>query len=92
MFYGLGDPASQQIDMQKFEHVIIVQFSDNFRVRKILEIRWDLFLKHKRWHSRMRAWNLGISRALISDSKVLVNNDDVQQSVAGVGVTAAAEP
>ena len=92
VFYGLGDPASQQIDMQKFEHVIIVQFSDNFRVRKILEIRWDLFLKHKRWHSRMRAWNLGISRALISDSKVLVNNDDVEQSAAGVGVTAASEP
>ncbi len=40
----------------------------------------------------MRAWNFGISRALISDSKVLVNNDDVEQSAAGVGVTAASEP
>ena len=92
VFYGLGDPASQQIDKQKFEYVIIVQFFDNFRVRKILELTWDQFLKHKRWHSRMRAWNLGISKALIADSKVLVNNDNAEQSAAGGSVTAAPEP
>lgn len=92
VFYGLGDPASQQIDKQKFEYVIIVQFFDNFRVRRILELTWDQFLQYKRWHSRMRAWNLGISRALVADSKVLVDNNPVEQWTAGDGVTTVPEP
>ena len=77
VFYGLGDPESKEIDKQKFEYVIIVQFFDNFKVRRILELNWDQFLKHKRWHSRMRAWNLGISKKLISDVRILVENEKV---------------
>jgi hypothetical protein len=74
VFYGLADPESQQIDKQKFEYVIVVQFFDNFKVRRILELSWEHFLKHKRWHSRMRAWNLSISQSLVADSKVLIDN------------------
>lgn len=41
VFYGLGDPESKETDKQKFEYVIIVQFFDNFRVRRLLELTWD---------------------------------------------------
>ncbi len=91
VFYGLGDPESKKIDKQKFEYVIIVQFFDNFTVRRILELNWDLFLKHKRWHSRMRAWNLGISKKLISDARILVEKEKVEQGAATDGVNTAAE-
>ena len=74
VFYGLGDPGSQDIEKQKFEYLIIIQFSDSYKIRKMLELNWEQFLKHKRWHSRMRAWNIGISKALISDSKILIEN------------------
>lgn len=76
VFYGLGDPESKEIDRQKFEYVIIVQFFDNFRVRRIIELDWEDFLKYKRWHSRMRAWNLGISKRLISDARILFEDKE----------------
>ncbi len=85
VFYGLGDPESKEIDKQKFEHVIVVQFFDNCKVRRIIELTWEKFLKHKRWHSRMRAWNLGISQMLISDSRILLENPEVEPTARGCG-------
>ncbi|MFC1453065.1 hypothetical protein ACFLSJ_06925, partial [Verrucomicrobiota bacterium] len=77
-FYGLGDPESKEVDKQKFEYVVIVQFFDNFKVRRILELTWDQFIKHKRWHSRIRAWALGMSKKTIADARIIVDNE--QQS------------
>jgi hypothetical protein len=74
VFYGLGDPNDEKPDPQKFEYVIVVQFFDDCSVQRILEISWDNFLKHKKWHSRMRAWNLSVSKSLIADSKVVSEN------------------
>ena len=79
VFYGLGDPKSNEVDKQKFEYVVIVQFFDNFRVRRILELTWDQFLKHKRWHSRMRAWNLGISKKMVSEARIFIENEAAEQ-------------
>jgi hypothetical protein len=73
-FYGLSNPESKEIDRQKFEYAVIVQFSDSYRVRRILELTWEQFLKHKRWQSRIGAWNLILTKSLISDAKVLVGN------------------
>ncbi len=68
VFHGLNDPDSLEPESQKFEFVIIVLFDDNFKLKKILEITWDLFLKHKRWHKTMRAWNLSITQKLMNDA------------------------
>ena len=92
VFYGLGDPESQEIDKQKFEYVVIVQFFDNFRVRRILELTWDQFLEHKRWHSRMRAWALGVSKKTISEARILVDNETVEQSAGGDAEDRAPQP
>ena len=76
-FYGLGDPKSKEIDKQKFEYVVIVQFFDNFRVRRILELTWTQFLQYKLWQSRIRAWYLGVSKKMISDTRIIVENETV---------------
>ena len=38
---------------------------------KIIELDWRQFLKYKKWHSRMKAWNVGINNNLINESKVI---------------------
>ncbi len=74
VFYGLGEKDNAIIPEKKFEYVIIVQIFKNFRPKRILEITWDQFLKYKKWHSTMRAWNLSVTRALVSEAKIIVDN------------------
>jgi len=71
VFSGLEDPGSEKKDTQKFEYVLVVMFSDNFKLDKILEIDWNLFLKHKKWHGTMKAWNLSITKALLSEAEIV---------------------
>lgn len=73
VFRDLNNPESNQIDDKKFEYVIIVIFNDDFELAKILEISWDQFLKFKRWHPTVKAWNIPITKALIKDSKIIIN-------------------
>ena len=76
VFYGLNPPESNLTENQKFEYVIIACFDDSFRLTRILELTWSQFLKHKRWHKRMRAWNLSVTKILLNDSKVVFNVKD----------------
>lgn len=69
VFYGLNDPESGLPDNQKFEFVIVVILDKNFKLIRINELTWEDFQRYKRWHSRMRAWNLGINRALLENTK-----------------------
>ena len=71
VFYGLEDPGSEKKDTQKFEYVLVVMFSDDFKLNKIIELDWDLFLKHKRWHGSIKAWNLSITKALLSEAEIV---------------------
>lgn len=71
VFYGLNNPNSKQVDKQKFEYVILVKFDKDFSLNTIYELEWEVFLKHKRWHKTMQAWNLSLSKALISDCKII---------------------
>jgi len=76
VFYGLNPPESDLIENQKFEYVIIACFDDTFRLTKILELTWSQFLNHKRWHTRMRAWNLSVTKNLLNNCKVIYNIND----------------
>lgn len=71
VFYGLEPPESNNQNKQIFEYVIVVVFCKDMELDGIYEIDWDTFIRHKHWHSRMRAWNLIISKDLIADSKVI---------------------
>jgi len=76
VFYGLNDPDAIEKEMQKFEYVIIVLFSNDFRLEKILEISWSLFLNHKKWHKTMRGWNISITKKLIKEATIIFSNED----------------
>ncbi|MFC5647823.1 hypothetical protein ACFPYJ_01570 [Paenibacillus solisilvae] len=67
VFYGLNEPNSIEEEKQKFEYVIIAIFDKNLTLNAIYQMNWKTFLKHKRWHSRMRAWNLSITQSLLKD-------------------------
>jgi len=71
VFYGLESKGSDVIDSQKFEFVLIVKFSENYELEKIIQVDWAMFLKHKKWHSTMRAWNLTLTKELEKDSLVI---------------------
>jgi len=71
VFYGLNNPESKESNSQKFEFLIIVMFNNEFRLKKILEVPWEVFLKYKRWHSTMKAWNISITKNLMKDSNCL---------------------
>ncbi|MCM3527865.1 hypothetical protein M4D56_01985 [Cytobacillus oceanisediminis] len=78
-FHGLNDRDSVEKERQKFEYVIIVQFNKDFTLKAIYEIEWEVFLKHKRWHSTMRAWNLSVSKALINDSRCIYPIEETKE-------------
>ena len=71
VFWGLEPPDSKKKDKPKFEYVIIVMFDDDYELEKIIELDWDLFLKHKKWHKTMSSWNLRITEKLIDDSNII---------------------
>ncbi|MFC3212217.1 hypothetical protein [Planomicrobium okeanokoites] len=71
-FYGLLEPGSTESESIKFEYVIVVVFSKEFEIKYFLEVEWSVFLKYRKWHSRVRAWNLPITKGLIAESNVIV--------------------
>ena len=70
-FYGLLPPDAKGIDEKKFEYVIIVQLSKEYELLRIIELSWEVFLKHKRWHSRILQWNISVTQELLADSNVV---------------------
>lgn len=74
VFYGLEDPNSDIEDQQKFEYVILCKFDKNYELRAVLEMDWNTFLKNKRWHSRMKAWNLSFTKKLYRECKIIFEN------------------
>jgi len=76
VFYGLPHKDSNESIQQKFEYLIIVKFNDSYELEKILELTWEQFLKYKKWHSRMTAWNITLSKQLIKESKVIFDSSN----------------
>ncbi len=77
VFYGLNDPDNIEKEKQNFEYVIIVLFNKDFTLKTILEMDWETFLKHKRWHKRMRAWNLSVNKQITDECKVIYQAKEV---------------
>lgn len=74
VFHGLVDEDDKSISEKKFEYIIIVQLFKDYQLKKMLELTWDIFIKHKKWHRTMRAWNSTIISSLLSDAKIIVEN------------------
>jgi hypothetical protein len=75
VFYGLEPPTSNLKDKQKFEYALIVKFGDNYELEKIIQLDWDLFIKFKRWHKTMNAWNISITKSLINEAVILFEKE-----------------
>lgn len=71
VFYGLQPPDSESPDIQKFEFIIIVCMDNTYRLKRIIELTWEQFLQHKKWHKTMNAWNIGINKKLLIEGKTV---------------------
>lgn len=75
VFYGLNPPGSDEPQKQLFEYAVIVVLNDSYQLMKIIELDWNSFLKHKKWHSRMNAWHLIVSKKLLADATIIFDNE-----------------
>jgi len=70
VFYGIDKDDDNP--HQKFEYLIIVILDSDMNPINIYELDWKTFLKHKRWHSRMKAFNISINKKLVENSKKII--------------------
>ena len=73
VFYGLNPPESHEPQKQLFEYAVIVVLNDSYQLKKIIQLDWNSFLKHKKWHRRMTAWHLVVSKKLLADATIIFN-------------------
>ena len=71
--YDINQPDSEDDQPQKFEYMLIVQLSKSYKLKRIIQLEWNLFLKFKKWHSTMRGWNISITKTLLKESKVIAD-------------------
>lgn len=64
VFYGLNSKNSVKEEKKIFDFAIVNKLDDNYTIERIYLLSWEVFLEHKKWHSRMKAWNLNISQKL----------------------------
>ncbi len=67
VFYGITDDFEQT---PKFEYLIVVVLDNSYQLQQVLEIDWETFLKFKKWHSRMRAFNISLTKELLKQATV----------------------
>lgn len=67
VFYGCGNKDDKELSNQKFEYVLIVVIGKDFQLKNIYEITWEKFLKYRKWHITMKAWNLTLTRVMLAD-------------------------
>lgn len=70
VFSGLQENGSLIEDERKFD--------DNCALQTIFEMDWNTFQRNKKWYSRMKAWNLTLSKAVCSECKVIYDNKNVE--------------
>lgn len=66
VFYGINN-----LENKLFEKVIIVVIDKNYVLKRIIEVNWETFFKYKHWHTRMRAYNLNLTKDLLNESKII---------------------
>lgn len=70
-FYGIEKDVDYSVSRPLFEYVVIIKLDATYQTELILEIDWEVFLKHKHWHPRVGAYNLIITKSLIHDSRIV---------------------
>ena len=70
-FYGIEKDAKFSEIKPSFEYAVIIKLDENYQPILMIQLDWETFFKHKHWHSRINAYNLIITKALIEDAEVL---------------------
>lgn len=70
--------GSLEPETQRFEYVIVVMLDEHYSLARINEVTWKQFLFYKRWHSRMNAWNLSITREFLENTRTIYKRDNFQ--------------
>jgi hypothetical protein len=78
VFRGLPQKNSNAQPKKLFDFLLIVKFSDSYEVETIYELTWQQFLKHKKWHSRMEAWNISVNKEMKDDAKMVYSLKNYQ--------------
>ena len=64
------------VENKLFEKLIIVQLDKKFTLKRIIELDWNTFFDHKRWHSTMKAYNVQVTKSLLNDSIVIYSDEN----------------
>lgn len=75
VFHGCGNIDDNIEPDKKFEYVIIMIIDEKFQLVSIIELSWKQFLKYRKWHTTMRAWNLSLTKDLVKEAKIIFNKD-----------------
>lgn len=70
VFYGCGE-QNENIPEKKFECIIVVVIDRYYKPKLVLELTWEQFLKFRRWHKTMRAWDLSLTKDLVAEVKIV---------------------
>lgn len=70
-FHGLNPPDSKNEEPKIFEYLVVVMLDDLCQPVKILECTWNVFIKYKRWHGTMKAWNISVTGNFEKESRVV---------------------
>ena len=73
--YGIEKDADIASIKPLFEYVVVIKLNENYQPELILELDWETFFKHKHWHSRVGAYNLILTNALVTGGRVIFKND-----------------
>lgn len=80
VIYGLQPRGSSLPDKQMFEYVVICKLDDDCELQGIYQLSWESFQKHKKWHSRMNAWNISVTKAMKEDSYIVYEKENFEDS------------
>lgn len=71
VFHGICDKEELAIPEKKFEYLIIVQIDSEYLPKRVIELTWLQFLKFKKWHKTMSAWNISVTQELLKEAKII---------------------
>ena len=78
------DAISRKGDRYSIKYLIIrslsmlsyVNLMITYELQTVLEMDWNTFLMNKRWHSRMHAWNLSLTKQVRQQCKIVYKKQE----------------
>ena len=65
-FFGLLSPTSSGQDEPIFDFLVVVQFDNDYSLKRIIEITWPQFVQYKKWLPGQNAFNVPVTQKVIA--------------------------